>query len=471
MLFNSFEFIFVFLPLCLLFYFGLNRFGQYKLAKGVLVLFSLYFYAFFNWSYLPIIITSILINYAISTGLKFSGEPLKRKILLSAGLLFNIGLLGYFKYYDFFISNMNIIFQSNFTLRHILLPLGISFFTFQQIAFVIDSYHRRVMMPSFLDYCNFVTFFPQLIAGPIVLPEEMLPQFEEKSNRTPNYKNIFDGIFIFGIGLAKKVIIADSIAVFANAGFDGDMVSYTFLEAWLISIAYTMQLYFDFSGYCDMAIGIGRMFNISLPLNFNIPYIAANFREFWRRWHMTLNRFLTQYLYIPLGGNRKGELRTHMNTMVVFGVSGLWHGAGWTFIIWGLLHGGGVIISKLWKNYGFKLPHVVAVGITFVCVNILWVIFRADSLGRAWLIIKSMFNNLSFKLTSDFTSNLPSIFPNKFNMALLAIAIILSLFGPSGYMLMTEYRKPRVKIVATAVLITCGIILLNRISTFLYFNF
>lgn len=351
MLFNSFEFIFVFLPLCLLLYFGLNRFGQYKLAKGVLVLFSLYFYAFFNWSYLPIIITSILINYAISTGLKFSGEPLKRKILLSAGLLFNIGLLGYFKYYDFFISNMNMIFQSNFTLKHILLPLGISFFTFQQIAFVIDSYYRRVMMPSFLDYCNFVTFFPQLIAGPIVLPEEMLPQFEEKSNRTPNYKNIFDGIFIFGIGLAKKVIIADSIAVFANAGFDGDMVSYTFLEAWLISIAYTMQLYFDFSGYCDMAIGIGRMFNISLPLNFNIPYIAANFREFWRRWHMTLNRFLTQYLYIPLGGNRKGELRTHMNTMVVFGVSGLWHGAGWTFIIWGLLHGGGdyqQVMEKSW---------------------------------------------------------------------------------------------------------------------------
>lgn len=294
MLFNSFVFIFAFLPITFLVYFGLNKMHQYTLAKAALVVASLYFYAFFNWSYLPIILSSIGVNYLVAWRMKEDDKRWLRKLWMIVGVAFNIGMIGYFKYFDFFIENVNVVFKTDFTLRNILLPLGISFFTFQQVAFVVDSYRRKTELPKFLDYCNFVTFFPQLIAGPIVLPEEMLPQFEDRANRRVNYENLFNGLFIFALGMCKKVLIADSIAVFANTGFDL-MNSYTMPEAWLTSLSYSFQLYFDFSGYCDMAIGLGLMFNIKLPLNFNAPYRACDFQDFWRRWHMTLNRFLTQY--------------------------------------------------------------------------------------------------------------------------------------------------------------------------------
>ena len=244
MLFNSFEFIFVFLPVVLLAYFGLNRLNLHQWAKGVLVLASLYFYAFFNTSYLPIIVSSILVNYGVAVGMR-KWDGVTKKVLFGIGLLFNLGMLGYFKYTDFMIENVNALLNTSYTLKNILLPLGISFFTFQQLAFVGVTYN--------------------------------------KANWNPRAKNLFDGIFIFSVGLAKKVIIADSIAVFANAGYNLDLPHYTMAEAWLISLSYTFQLYFDFSGYCDMAIGIGKMFNINLPLNFNAPYRATNFQDFWRR--------------------------------------------------------------------------------------------------------------------------------------------------------------------------------------------
>lgn len=471
MLFNSFDFIFVFLPLCWILYFGLNKLGLFQSAKGVLIIFSFYFYAYFNISYLPIIVSSILVNYLIGRLLAAEHTAFKRKLLLWVGVAFNIGLLGYFKYYDFFIENLNTVFHSNFTLKHILLPLGISFFTFQQLAYVIDNYKKSIKISNFLDYCNFVTFFPQLIAGPIVLPEEMLPQFENPRNRHVNYKNLCDGLYIFAIGLAKKVIIADSIAVFVNAGFSGVFEHLTIAEAWLVSLSYTFQLYFDFSGYCDMAIGIGRMFNIRLPQNFNIPYISRNFGEFWRRWHMTLNRFLTQYLYIPLGGSRKGEFRTYANVFIVFLVSGLWHGAGWTFVLWGVLHGIGVIITRLWSKLGKTMPQILAIAITFFFVNILWVLFRADNLEQAWMIIRSMFDNLDITLRPEFRSRLWSIFPNKLNFLLFVVAAFLSVLGPTAYQAMEEKRNYGTKAIITVILFILSILLLSRISTFLYFNF
>lgn len=392
MLFNSFEFIFVFLPVVLLAYFSLNRLNLHQWAKGVLVLASLYFYAFFNTSYLPIIVSSILVNYGVAVGMR-KWDGITKKVLFGIGLLFNLGMLGYFKYTDFMIENVNALFNTSYTLKNILLPLGISFFTFQQLAFVVDTYKNKGRLPKFLDYCNFVTFFPQLIAGPIVLPEEMLPQFEDNANRNPRAKNLFDGIFIFSVGLAKKVIIADSIAVFANAGYNLDLPHYTMAEAWLISLSYTFQLYFDFSGYCDMAIGIGKMFNINLPLNFNAPYRATNFQDFWRRWHMTLNRFLTQYVYIPLGGSRRKEVRVYFNIGIVFLISGIWHGAGWTFVVWGICHGIGVMIHRIWKKKGYSMPSWLGMFITFFFINILWVLFRADNMHEAWVIISSMFDN------------------------------------------------------------------------------
>lgn len=473
MLFNSFVFIFLFLPLTLAGYFLLNRFHKYEWAKGWLVVASLYFYAFFNPSYLPIILSSIVINHSIGSALvKNTGWFLAhRKILLVAGVLFNLGLLGYFKYTDFFIENINALFATSFLLKNILLPLGISFFTFQQTAFVVDCFNRKGRLPSFFDYCNFVTFFPQLIAGPIVLPEEMLPQFASEENRRVKYKNLVDGLFIFGLGLVKKVLIADSIAVFANAGFGLQVEHFTMAEAWLISISYTMQLYFDFSGYCDMAIGIGRMFNINLPLNFNAPYRAVNFQDFWRRWHMTLNRFLTQYVYIPLGGSRVKERQVFLNIFLVFFISGIWHGAGWTFIIWGILHGVGVMICRRWKNTGGKMPSWLGMFVTFFFVNILWVLFRADTLHQAWVIIRSMFDNLNLTLTPVFTSHLPSILPNMTNMLILFGAIFLSVFGPTAYELMTEFRHYKIKSVMTVCCLIVGVLFLSRVVTFLYFNF
>ncbi|ERT66522.1 alginate O-acetyltransferase AlgI domain protein [Cetobacterium somerae ATCC BAA-474] len=306
----------------------LNNFKQEKLSKIWLVGMSLYFYAYFNTSYLYLIILSIGINYYIGNNLsKNNVRGWGSKYFFLAGILFNIGMLFYFKYYDFFLNNINAIFSADFTLLKLILPLGISFFTFQQLSYLVDSYKGKGKTYDFLSYCLFVTFFPQLIAGPIVLPSEMLPQFEDHKNKVVNYENLNRGLYLFSIGLAKKVLIADSISPFADAGFD-KMVSLTFIEAWLTSISYTMQLYFDFSGYCDMAMGIALMFNIILPLNFNSPYKATNIQDFWKRWHMTLGRFLTNYLYIPLGGNRNGEGKTLRNLLIVFLVSGIWHGAG-----------------------------------------------------------------------------------------------------------------------------------------------
>lgn len=472
MLFNSFEFIFAFLPLTFLLYFGFHRRGMVKSAKVTLIIASLIFYGYFNPSYVPIIISSVVVNYAVGMALsRRDMATAKRRLTLTVGLVFNLGMLGYFKYTDFMIENINYLFRTNIQLLNILLPLGISFFTFQQVAFVVDSYRGRGELPKFIDYCNFVTFFPQLIAGPIVLPEEMLPQFESKENHRPRAKNIFDGLFIFTMGLIKKVIIADSIAVFANAGFSLNVESFTMAEAWLISLSYTMQLYFDFSGYCDMAIGLGRMFNISLPLNFNAPYRATNFQDFWRRWHITLNRFFTQYLYIPLGGSRRGMKRLLFNIFLVFFFSGIWHGAGWTFIIWGVCHGAGVMICSVWRKAGCSMPRFLGWFVTFFFINILWVLFRADTVHRAWVIIRSMFDNTQLTLTPVFTSHLPSILPNSTNFIIFCVAVVMSLFGPTAYKLMTDYDRPRLKQIAIVVGFSVSVLFLSRIVTFLYFNF
>ena len=299
----------------------------------------------------------------------------------------------------------------------------------------------------------------------------MLPQFESAGNRMPVAKNIFDGIYIFTLGLAKKVLIADSIAVFANAGFNIDVNHFTMAEAWLISLSYTFQLYFDFSGYCDMAVGIGRIFNINLPLNFNAPYRATDFQDFWHRWHMTLNRFLTHYLYIPLGGSHCKESRVLFNIALVFFISGLWHGAGWTFIIWGICHGFGVIITRLWKKSRFRMPSWLGMFVTFFFINILWVIFRAENMHQAWVIIKSMFDNTSLTLTSAYTSHLPSILPNSVNMIILFAAILLGLAGPTAYQLMTDNKSIRIKQATIVLGFVISILFISRVVTFLYFNF
>lgn len=394
MLFNSYEFIFAFLPISFFVYFYLNHKRLTIASKGFLVFTSLFFYSWWNIAYLPLILISMLFNYVIGNSLNKEIEENKKsfskKSILIFGIVCNVVLLAYFKYADFFIENFNLVSSSNVNLLNLVLPLAISFFTFQQIAYLVDSYRGETKEYDFLNYALFVTFFPQLIAGPIVHHKEMMPQFANTRNMVKNYRNIALGLFIFSIGLFKKVVIADTFAVWATAGFDTASTLNLF-EAWATSLSYTFQLYFDFSGYTDMAIGIALLFNIKLPINFNSPYKALNIQDFWRRWHITLSRFLRDYIYIPLGGNKKSNFRTYSNLLATFVIGGFWHGAGWTFLFWGFLHGIALIMHRLYSNLGFKMWTWLAWFITFNFVNIAWIFFRAKEWDEAVKVLGGMF--------------------------------------------------------------------------------
>jgi len=415
MLFNSYEFIFLFLPLSFFIYFFLLQKRLITGAKGFLVFASLFFYSWWNVAYLPLILSSMLFNYVIGNSLNenFKKVRIHKKSLLTFGVVSNLALLGYFKYTDFFLENFNLLFNGSVPLLHLALPLAISFFTFQQIAYLVDSYRGETAEYDFLNYALFVTFFPQLIAGPIVHHAEMMPQFASKWNLVKNYKNIATGIFIFSIGLFKKVVIADSFSKWATAGFDV-APTLNMIEAWATSLSYTFQLYFDFSGYTDMAIGAALLFNIKLPINFNSPYKATSIQDFWRRWHITLSQFLRDYVYIPLGGNRKGNFRTYNNLMATFVIGGIWHGAGWTFVFWGFLHGMALVIQRAWNQLGFRMNAVLAWFITFNFVNIAWVFFRAREWGDAVKVLGSMFSLENISLPGSLSSKLA--FLNQYNV-------------------------------------------------------
>lgn len=479
MLFCSYYFLFLFLPVVLIGYYSLLFFKLSDCAKIWLVIASLYFYSFFKISYLPIMIFSICINYLISRILLTGRTNFLRRFSLISGLTINLGVLFYFKYAGFVSWNLNELFQTNFPLIDVILPLGISFYTFQQLSYLIDSYGKRTCHYSFLDYSLFVTFFPQLIAGPIVLAEEMLPQFAKSSRQKLNFRNINIGLLFFSIGLAKKTFIADTLAAVANTGFDTN-TTLTFSEAWLTTLSFTLQLYFDFSGYCDMAMGLAKFFNIDLPINFNSPYKASNFQDFWRRWHITLGRFMMNYLYIPLGGNRLGNKRTLFNLFIVFVISGIWHGAGWLFLIWGMLHGGGILVHRWWKNRpaalaGWKIPHLIAVGMTFFLVNILWVFFRSTSLVRAISILKSMFSfQTPVNLSLEFRWAVQNYSEIHFYLLLLLFSLSLAsvfLLPNSNEIVSKTLRHPALQTAITVICCVAGILCIGRGVPFLYFNF
>ena len=488
MLFNSYEFIFIFLPVTFFIYFYLNSKRLTEVAKGFLVFSSLFFYSYWEIKYLPLILGSMLVNYLIGTTLsRYDNEDLNKtfskKSILIFGIVSNVALLGYFKYADFFIENFNLFAGSNIELLHLLLPLAISFFTFQQIAYLVDSYRNETKEYDFLNYALFVTFFPQLIAGPIVHHKEMMPQFANIRNKVKNYRNIALGIFIFSMGLFKKVVIADTFAVWANAGVDV-APTLNFFEAWATSLSYTFQLYFDFSGYTDMAIGIALLFNIKLPINFNSPYKALDIQDFWRRWHITLSRFLRDYIYIPLGGNRKGPSRTYVNLMATFIISGFWHGAGWTFIFWGFLHGAALAIHRLWQNIGFKLPTVIAWFITFNFVNIAWVFFRAKEWDDAIKVLSGMSGLTGIVLKEKWEEKLG--FLSQFGVEFGTV--FLSLSGKNkiimwivfGFILLIfnntiqkakKFKSNYINLFFTFCLFYYSMLKLNEVSEFLYFNF
>lgn len=403
MLFSSIGFICLFLPITFGLYFFFSRKRLTSLAKGWLVAASLFFYAWWNPVYIFLILGSILFNFIVGKGLGCLVETASRRRqgLLVFGLVCNLAALGYYKYTDFFIANANALFGLDIAMTRIVLPLAISFFTFQQVAFLVDSYKGKARECNLLNYALFVCFFPQLIAGPIVHHSQMMPQFASIRAKVLNWRNVYVGLFIFAVGLVKKVVLADTLAHLATYGFD-KTGSLTMSEAWIVSLAYTFQLYFDFSGYTDMAIGIGRMFNITLPQNFNSPYKSLSIQDFWRRWHMTLSRWLRDYLYIPLGGSRRGTARTYVNIFLTFLLAGLWHGAGWTFVLWGGLHGIALMIHRWWKNSGRVMGAASGWLLTFLFVNAAWVLFRALELGDAAKVYAGMAGQSGFLMSAEF---------------------------------------------------------------------
>lgn len=488
MLFNSYVYLFLFFPAAAAGYFLLTRLRLIRAATMWLTAGSLAFYAYWNPSYLPLFAASILFNYW--TG-RFLGRAFARegkaspaaKIFLVAAILVDLAPLLWYKYANFIAKNVNWLFGSDIPGFHTILPLAISFFTFQQIAFLVDSYQGKAHEYDFHNYCVFITFFPHLIAGPIIHHKEMIPQFIRLKNKVLNDRNLAMGLTLFAVGLFKKTIVADTFAVWANAGFDSHG-PLTLIEAWLASLSYTLQLYFDFSGYSDMALGSALVFNIKLPVNFNSPYQAEDIQDFWRRWHMTLSRWLRDYLYIPMGGNRLGRTRTYLNLFLTFLIGGIWHGAGWTFIIWGAMHGLACAARKAWQDRGFKMPRPLAWFATFQFVNLAWVFFRATSIQGALRVLKGMAGLSGVVLPLSIAHKLPALssigvsfgpygsgIPSMKAAFATGLVLTVCVFARNSIQLTQDFRPSWKYGALVFSLLLAGVLGIQQVSTFLYFEF
>lgn len=493
MLFNSPGFLFLFLPATFIAFFVAARRSR-DLAAAVLGAASLVFYGWWSVASLPLLLGSIAANFA------FGRELARRRSrgLLALALAANLLVLGYFKYADFFIANLNDVLgeagSPPLGLLHIILPIGISFYTFTQIAFLVDCWQGKVRETRFVHYLLFVSYFPHLIAGPILHHAQLMPQFREASTYRIDLGRIFTGLTIFGVGLAKKIVVADSLADFANGFFaaaaGGQRIGV--IDGWGGALAYTLQLYFDFSAYSEMAIGVSLLFGIALPVNFNAPYRATSIVEFWRRWHMSLSTFLRDYLYIPLGGNRKGELRRYLNLFATMLLGGLWHGASWTFVVWGGLHGSYLAINHLWNRYGrpASAPGRLRRGggwlLTFVAVVVAWVVFRADDLPTAGRVLAGMAGFNGATVPAQVAEIIPAfarLFGTVGNMTtlgggtvmgtfeqacLIAFALALALFGRRN-LAMTDVQRLTVIALSTGFVIHS--LFFNPPRQFLYFQF
>lgn len=487
MLFNSYIFVFLFFPLVVLGYYAFHYWKKPKAALGYLLLMSMLFYGYNSIEYLFILMASVVLNYALARLLERTSRLALRRLLLAAGLGVNLGILFYYKYYDFFIENINEWLKTDYALLQLVLPLGISFYTFQQLSYVIDVYRGESGKYSFLEYASYVTFFPQLIAGPIVYHDELIPQLRDEKNHKINYENLSKGLYAFSLGLAKKVLIADTLSKIVAIGYEEIRYMYT-ISVIIITVCYSLQIYFDFSGYCDMAYGIGYMFNVKLPENFNSPYKAVSVTDFWDRWHMTLTRFFTKYVYIPLGGSRKGKIRTYLNVLIVFFVSGIWHGANWTFIRWGLLNGVANVVDKMVGRYLEWIPKLIRrIGI-FIFATYAWALFRAPSLGQA----RRMWNHLKEFKGGKINPLLPETFNNLTEMRILyrlgfgglidrypvlpLVTFMLLLIAACFFLRNTQEKVEDghygiKRFAATIVLLFWSVLSLSDVSEFLYFNF
>jgi alginate O-acetyltransferase complex protein AlgI len=478
MLFNSFEFIFVFLPSTLLCFYLLCRLKFFRAAAFSLIMASLVFYSYWDVRYLPLLVFSILFNYILGKGIERWGS----RRLLALGCLVDLGLLCYFKYTCFLLNSCNAVFDTSFIIPQIIMPIGISFFTFTQLAYLVDAYRGETAGYDLISYGLFVTFFPHLIAGPILYHKDIIPQLIDRQNYQYSDHNLSVGLMTFFIGLFKKVIIADQLSGWVKAVFE-NVSQVSFLDAWAGALAYTFQLYYDFSGYSDMAIGLGFMLNIHLPINFNSPYAATSIIDFWKRWHMTLSTFLKNYLYIPLGGSRCGEARRTLNLMITMLLGGLWHGAGWTFVIWGGLHGFFIVVNHLWRRLKIDMPLGLAHILTFVCVVFGWVFFRAHTVYDALEVVKAMVGCKGVLLPVWLEHHLTAVdgFGVRFgklpNVSELEVFVVLSVllvlaarFKNTQQLL--EVLRPRWWIaVGMGVMGAVSLLRLNKATEFLYFQF
>lgn len=398
MLFNSLEYVVLFLPISAIIFFLLKKINV-TLSKAWICATSLYFYSFFTYQFLPLLLCSMAINYIL---IKYiSNSRSKHSILISVS--FNILSLAYFKYCNFFLYNIDTAFGLSSHHLDIIAPLAISFYTFQQISLSVSIYRKQVGIVSIIDYCSYILFFPKLISGPITDYYTISSQLNNKKSYLG--KCLAPSIFIFSIGLFKKIVLASYFGAIADQGYS-HIGTLGVIDAWVASLSYTLQLYFDFSGYTDMAIGSALLFGVALPINFNSPYRATDLQDFWRRWHITLSTWLRNFVYIPLGGNRMGEVRTYINLFLTFLIGGFWHGAGWNFLAWGALHGGGLVIHRLWSQRGFKIPSIIAWFITFNYINITWIFFRTNNLHDALAVVTKMLG-ISTNLYSDFMFKQP----------------------------------------------------------------
>jgi alginate O-acetyltransferase complex protein AlgI len=486
MLFNSYSFIFLFLPTALLGFFLLARINRTSAATW-LAFASLVFYGYWSVKYVPLLLCSVAFNFGAGKLISVRAQSRSGKALLTGAVSANLLLLGFYKYADFFLGAINDLTDSHLSLLRIALPIGISFFTFTQIAFLVDTYRRKAREYRFAHYLLFATYFPHLIAGPILHHSEVMPQFELRATYRPTLRAFCVGLTVFAIGLAKKVLLADNLALIVDPIFAAAHAGtpIRLVWAWCALLAYAWQLYFDFSGYSDMAIGISKLFGIDLPINFNSPYKAASIIEFWQRWHMTLSRFLRDYLYFPLGGNRRGTLRRYVNLLLTMILGGLWHGANYTYIVWGALHGGYLIIAHAWRHFAgargrsvSPLGRLAAGSLTFLAVTVAWAFFRAEDVPTALDILRGVCGLNGLARHQSFAVHLS---PGAV-IGYLATASVIGWAFRNTSQLMVKLEQLLAlgidghlqrRAIATAAggLLAAALLAMHRISPFLYFQF
>jgi alginate O-acetyltransferase complex protein AlgI len=495
MLFNSYQFVFVFLPVVLLVFFYLGRLNR-SWAASWLALASIVFYGYWSIKYVPLLLGSVTFNYVCGRALSRRAQTAKGRALLIMAISANLLLLGFYKYADFFLASINDIAGTQIPLLAIVLPIGISFFTFTQIAFLVDAYRGMAREYSFTHYLLFASYFPHLIAGPILHHAEIMPQFQSSVPYRFSSRSFAIGITIFAIGLAKKVLIADHFGVMASPIFDAAHagVPIPLFAAWMGVFAYSFQLYFDFSGYTDMAIGISRLFGVDLPINFFSPYKSASIIEFWQRWHMTLSRFLRDYLYFPLGGNRRGVFRRYVNLIVTMLLGGLWHGANYTFVVWGGLHGAFLVVNHAWRAASGPLSGgepaqerrsawatVIARGTTFLCVSVAWVFFRSNDLRSASNLLRGM-AGFGGRYMSEvaaqqlLTRSIPELELSLFGAGILVWAMPNTRQISDRLELAFNRNAPgvfyrRIVPASAGVVLALALVGMRRVSSFLYFQF